>query len=329
MAKKELFKGLATRFGMGTKPKPQPKPTYTSRIKSPGTTATPGGVTPAAKTAETAAEQSSRAKVFQTLFGSKGRTALTAGGALLAAPPVIAGAGLGGGLYGKYFDLFMGGGDDSDLTYDPSKITTPVDSYNQMYSNLAALYAGGQPNQQAELDRLRRYQEALSGVGAAGGAGTNLPGSNVYTTQARAGLNAAAAGTGTATSGLTPVAGTVAAQADNLVAQGGTLQDYLSFMDRAADAAGLSRNSAARERLATAATNNFYKKQNAVQEKLIELEASRLQGLPQLQMLPTVPIDNTILNQAEALRKAGGNKAPIETYINQILLNQIRPYMEK
>jgi hypothetical protein len=198
-----------------------------------------------------------------------------------------------------------------------------------MYANLAALYAGGQPNQQAELDRLRRYQDALSGVGAAGGAGTNVPGSNVYSTQARAGLASAAAGTGSATSGLTPVAGTVAAQADNLVAQGGTLQDYLSFMDRAADAAGLSRNSAARERLATMATNNFYQKQNAVQEKLIELEASRLQGLPQLQMLPTVPIDNTILNQAEALRKAGGNKAPIETYINQILLNQVRPYMEK
>jgi len=309
------LKNIGGLLGFGAK-KPVPKPTVaTSSIKSPGTSIS---YTTGAKTTTKAADEAAKRSLFQTLLGSKKNIAGTVVGGALLAPPVGAVLGAGSGLYSKYADLFGGGSPE----YDPTKIMSPMDIYNQQQQMLSDYYAGKAPDLQADMDRLARFTGAMGKVsgGGAGAAGGNA---NVYAQQAQAALDSAAAGTGTATSGLTPVAGTVAAQADAMRGKGQSLQDYLAVANRAANAAGLAQGSAARERLALLATNQYYKRQNAVQEKLDELQLARVQNLPNLINLQSQSmIDQPLIMAAEAARKQGGNKYPIETYINNLLLTK-------
>ena len=308
------LKNIGGLLGFGAK-KPVPKPTVaTSSIKSPGTSIS---YTTGAKTTTKAADEAAKRSLFQTLLGSKGNIAKTVIGGALLAPPAGAVLGAGSGLYSRYADLFSGGGTPE---YDPTKIMSPMDIYNQQQQMLQDYYAGKAPDLQADMDRLARFTGAMGQVsgGGAGAAGGNA---GVYGQQARAALDSAAAGTGTATSGLTPVAGTVAAQTDAMRGKGQSLQDYLAVANRAANAAGLAQGSAARERLSLLAYNQYNKRQNAVQEKLDELQLARVQNLPNLINLQSQSmIDEPLVMAAEAARKQGGNKYPIETYINNLLL---------
>jgi len=280
-------------------------------------------VTPApAAAADAAAEASRLAAARARFFGSPGRTTATIiGGAAL--EPLAERALVGGNsLYGKYRSFVKGedtGGEQSTL--DLSQIYDPRKAADLAFAQQEADILGRSPNAQAELDRLARFSGMLPG----GGGGAGAPrGGNVYGAQAQAGLDAAAAGTGTSTSGLTPVAGAISSSADNIRAQGGNLNDYIGFMEKAAAAAGVKMNAETRMKLATLATNNWAQSQNAIAKQLQEARDAQRQTALKLGTIPPFIPDKSQISQAEAMRKAGGNQFPVEVYLNQMALNYYR-----
>jgi hypothetical protein len=175
--------------------------------------------------------------------------------------------------------------------------------------------AGQVPSQQAELDRLQQFSQMMGRGGTTGTGVSRGAGSNVYEEQANRIRQANVPST--ATSGVTPMAGPLAAQADALIRQGATLNDYLGFMERAAASAGVKMDQDTRMRLYTMATNSYYKKVNEVQDALMKLDQQYLQAQTQLASQPQFIVDQSTIDLARQRQAAGGNQLPLETYLNQ------------
>ena len=260
------------------------------------------------------AATTAKAGLRNTLFGSKKRALGTVAGGLLAFPPAAAITGAGAGLYSRYMDLFSGDGADATAApMDYSQVYNPQTALEQSYAAMRQNLTNQLPSGQAEIDRLRQFSGMLGGTPGTGV--SRNAGANVYDQQARAIREANVPST--ATSGVVPLAGPLAAQADALVRQGATLNDYLGFMENAASAAGIKMDQATRNRLYTLATNSYYKKANEVQEALAKLDQQYLQGQMQLAGQPQFIVDQATIDAAEQRREAGGNQLPLEAYLSQ------------
>ena len=263
---------------------------------------------------DTAATAGKTGRLRQTLLGSKPRQAITASGALLAAPfvPPMLGSAIGG-YAGAVRGAYGGGAAPMEAPVDYSQIYNPQTALEQSYATMRQNLLGQLPSGQAEIDRLKQFSGMLGGGGGTGV--SRGAGANVYDQQARAIREANVPST--ATSNVVPLGGPLAAQADALVRQGATLNDYLGFMEKAASAAGIKMDQATRNQLYTMATNSYYKKVNEVEAALTKLDQQYLQGQMQLAGQPQFLVDQATINAAEQARAAGGNVLPLEAYINQ------------
>jgi hypothetical protein len=275
----------------------------------------PGITIPKTSTPLATAEAAKTGRLRQTLFGSKPRQAITASGALLAAPfvPPMLGSAIGG-YAGAVRGAYGGAAAPMEAPVDYSQIYNPQTALEQTYATMRQNLAGQLPSGQAEIDRLQQFSGMLSG-GASSTGVSRSAGANVYDEQARKIREGNVPST--ATSSVRPLAGPLAAQADALIRQGATLNDYLGFMESAASAAGIKMDQATRNRLYTLATNSYYKKANEVQEALAKLDQQYLQGQMGLAGQPQFMVDQATLDAAEQRRSAGGNQLPLEAYLNQ------------
>lgn len=216
-------------------------------------------------------------------------------------------------------NLLGGGTSTTDVTNQlPADYTpwSPQQALEDQYAQAVAIISGTAPNPQVTFDRLAEFNRMAGALGGVGGGGA--AGSNVYAQQAQKILDEAAAGSGSATSSLSPVAGTVRAATDNMIAQGGTLDDYIKMMESNAARAGIKMTADMKAKLYTDAMNNMNARNNAIQQQLQELALQRVAGLQAASQYPEFIVDDTVLKSAEALRRAGGNKAPLNYYIDRL-----------
>lgn len=205
---------------------------------------------------------------------------------------------------------------------DLTQVYDPMRAAQETAAMQAALITGQVPQGQGYVDLLNQYAGRVPSAG-----GVSTPTSNVAARQAQAGIRSAALPTGTAVSGVTPVAGPVSTAADSLIRQGGTFNDYLNTLEQFARASGVNLNSATRERLRQEASKMYAQRLDAVNKALSENATNLLKAQLDLGSIPPFIVDNSVISRAEALRQAGGNVRPVEDYINLLSKQYYQQYL--
>jgi hypothetical protein len=244
-------------------------------------------------------------------------------------PKVLIPGAVGLGVYNRLT------GDDAaeaPTNVDYSTIWNPMTAAQEAARMQAGLLT--QPNPQAAIDLLNQYAGRVPGAaGGAGGAGrVGGVSGGVAAQQAQAGLASAAAPTGTAVSGLTPVGGQVSAAADSLIRQGGTFDDYLNTLESFAKAAGVNMNSSTRERLRQEATRMYAQRTNVVNEQLAKIGSGLAAAQLDLSSLPPFVVDTNVINRAVADQKSAakaGFNAPINYFIDRQSKEYYSQYLGK